>query len=298
MAAVIAAALAGVALLAIRNQIKGSALKTAGFAISALFIILMIAAILFGPRILGFGEAAGILDISNGAYVFLNNRGLFLPFPSLGGAAIWFPVILLASAIGATGFAFWAKVQREEKGLIIPVFWINLLILVVPAALTIWAAGSSVSLDYPQLRGFNLAGGARVYPEFFALVLGLSLYTASFIAEIVRAGILSVAKGQTEAALALGLRRPAILKLVIIPQAMRVVIPPLTNQYLNLTKNSSLAVFIGFPDLVQVFVGTVLNQTGAMIQIVSITMAVYLVISLVTSLAMNAYNNKMALTER
>ncbi len=298
MAAITAFALASFVLLSVRNQIKGSAIKAAGYAISALFMILMIVAILFGPRVAGFGNAVGILDIRDGAYVFLNNRGLFLPFPSLGEAAIWLPAIILASAIGATGFSFWAKSQREEKGRILPVFWISMLILIVPAALTIWAAGSSVTIDYPQLRGFNLAGGVRVYPEFFALVLGLSLYTASFIAEIVRAGILSVAKGQSEAALALGLRRPTILKLVIIPQAMRVVIPPLTNQYLNLTKNSSLAVFIGFPDLVQIFVGTVLNQTGAMIQIISITMAVYLVISLLTSLAMNFYNNKMALSER
>ena len=150
----------------------------------------------------------------------------------------------------------------------------------------------------PFLRGFNFVGGLRVLPEFVALVLGLSLYTAAFIAEIVRAGILAVSHGQTEAAQSLGLSRSQTLKLVIIPQAQRVIIPPLTNQFLALTKNSSLAVFIGYPDLVQVFAGTVLNQTGAAVQVIAITMAVYLVISLITAVIMNLYNRRMALVER
>ncbi|MDB5531906.1 MAG: binding-protein-dependent transport system inner rane component, partial [Hyphomicrobiales bacterium] len=135
-------------------------------------------------------------------------------------------------------------------------------------------------------------------PELVALVLGLSLYTASFIAEVVRAGVSAVPGGQTEAAQALGLRRGDTLRLVVVPQALRIIIPPLTNQYLNLLKNSSLAVFIGYPDLIQIFAGTVLNQTGAAVQVVSITMAVYLAISLVTSLAMNLYARRMALHER
>lgn len=138
----------------------------------------------------------------------------------------------------------------------------------------------------------------QVYPEFVALLLGLSTYTAGFIAEIVRAGILAVSRGQTEAAHALGLRNGPTLKLVIIPQAMRVIIPPLTSQYLNLTKNSSLAVAIGYPDLVQVFTGTVLNQTGQAVEVVAVTMAVYLTISLVTSFIMNIYNRRVALVER
>jgi general L-amino acid transport system permease protein len=150
----------------------------------------------------------------------------------------------------------------------------------------------------PVLRGFNFGNGLMVRPEFVALVLGLSLYTASFIAEIVRAGIQSVPRGQIEAANALGLRTQPTLKLVTIPQAMRVIIPPLTNQYLNITKNSTLAVFIGYPDLVQVFAGTVLNQTGAAVQVIAITMAVYLVISLVTSFIMDRYNERMSLRER
>ena len=138
----------------------------------------------------------------------------------------------------------------------------------------------------------------QILPEFVALLLGLVTYTAAFIAEVVRAGILAVSKGQTEAAGALGLRPGQTLRLVVMPQAMRVIIPPLTSQYLNLTKNSSLAVAIGYPDLVQVFMGTVLNQTGQAIEVVAITMAVYLTISLVTSFVMNIYNRRVAIVER
>ena len=155
-----------------------------------------------------------------------------------------------------------------------------------------------MSFVYPELAGFNLRGGIQIFPEFVALLIGLTTYTAGFIAEVVRAGILAVSKGQTEAAHALGLRSGPTLKLVVIPQAMRVIIPPLTSNYLNLTKNSSLAVAIGYPDLVQVFTGTVLNQTGQAVEVVAITMAVYLTISLVTSLFMNIYNKRMALVER
>jgi general L-amino acid transport system permease protein len=155
-----------------------------------------------------------------------------------------------------------------------------------------------VTLDMPQKGTFNLRGGMQILPEFVALLLGLTTYTAAFIAEVVRAGILAVSKGQTEAASSLGLKPGQNLRLVVIPQAMRVIIPPLTSQYLNLTKNSSLAVAIGYPDLVQVFMGTVLNQTGQAIEVVMITMGVYLTISLVTSSLMNLYNRRMAIVER
>jgi general L-amino acid transport system permease protein len=160
------------------------------------------------------------------------------------------------------------------------------------------AAGAPMTLDYPELAGFNFRGGIAVQPELIALLLGLAIYTASFIAEIVRAGILGVPKGQTEAAQALGLSRGQALRLVIVPQATRIVIPPLTNQYLNLTKNSSLAVAIGYPDFVSVFAGTVLNQTGQAVEVILMTMGVYLGISLVTSLFMNWFNRRMALVER
>ena len=171
------------------------------------------------------------------------------------------------------------------------------LIVLLPL-LVYFAAGMPVSLEFPVLKGFNFAGGYQLYPEFVALTGGLVLYTAAFIAEIVRAGIQAVSKGQSEAAGALGLNRAQTLKLVIIPQAMRVIIPPLTSQYLNLVKNSTLAIFIGYPELAQVFMGTVLNQTGAAVQCVAITMMVYLTISLTTSVLMNIYNSRKALVER
>jgi general L-amino acid transport system permease protein len=150
----------------------------------------------------------------------------------------------------------------------------------------------------PELQGFNFSGGVRLLPEFVALVLGLSLYTAAFIAEIVRAGVEAVPRGQREAAAALGLTASQASRLVVRPQAMRLIVPLLTSQYLNLIKNSSLAVFVGYPDLVQIFAGTVLNQTGAAVQVIFITMAVYLLISLAASLAMNLYGRRFALRER
>ena len=149
-----------------------------------------------------------------------------------------------------------------------------------------------------MLKGFNFRGGIGIIPELAALLLALSIYTASFIAEIVRAGINAVSHGQTEAALSLGLPQGKTLRLVVIPQALRIIIPPLTSQYLNLTKNSSLAMAIGYPDLVSVFAGTTLNQTGQAIEIIAMTMAVYLTLSLLTSLLMNIYNRKVALVER
>lgn len=298
VAGVGAAVVAAAVFMFARRQIKGSALNAVGYAAGAAISIFAMGALLFGLKVFGLGGSGGVLDVRDGAFAFLNNRGLFLPMPVLGDAGFWLLIVFIAGLIGALGFSYWAKLTREESGRTLPVGIISAGIIILPVVLTFWAAGGSAALDYPVLRGFNFNGGVRVYPEFFALLLGLSLYTAAFIAEIVRAGILSVSKGQSEAAAALGLRKTTALKLVIVPQAMRVIIPPLTNQYLNLTKNSSLAVFIGFPDLVQVFVGTVLNQTGAMVQIVSITMAVYLVISLSTSLAMNIYNKRMALAER
>jgi general L-amino acid transport system permease protein len=160
------------------------------------------------------------------------------------------------------------------------------------------ATGFPIRMETAQLRGFNFVGGIRLTPEFIALLLALTIYTAAFIAEIVRAGILAVPRGQTEAASALGLRRGLTLRLVIIPQALRVIVPPLTNQYLNLTKNSSLAIAVGYPDLFAVFAGTTLNQTGQAIEIIGITMAVYLSISLLTSALMNWYNARIGVAAR
>src|SRR6202035_2189476 len=158
--------------------------------------------------------------------------------------------------------------------------------------------GKPVTFEIPELKGFNFSGGSRLIPEFVALTLAISMYTASFIAEIVRAGIQSVHKGQMEAAASLGLSRGSTWRLIVVPQALRVILPPLTNQYLNLTKNSSLAVAIGYPDLVSVFAGTTLSQTGQAIEIIAITMAVYLSLSLATSVLMNWYNSRVRLVDR
>jgi general L-amino acid transport system permease protein len=175
---------------------------------------------------------------------------------------------------------------------------VTLALIVGLPLLVFFATGMPVDFAFPEKGRFNIRGGIEILPEFMALLFGLSLYTAAFIAEAVRAGIQSVSHGQTEAAYSLGLRPGPTLRRVVIPQAMRVIVPPLTNQYLNLTKNSSLAVAIGYPDLVQVFAGTVLNQTGQAVEVIVITMAVYLVISLATSLLMNLYNARVALVER
>ena len=160
------------------------------------------------------------------------------------------------------------------------------------------AAGRPIGFDFARLAGLNMTGGVRIRPELAALIFGLVTYTAAFIAEIVRAGVRAVARGQTEAAGALGLHPGLTMKLVVVPQAMRLITPPLTSQYLNIVKNSSLAVFIGYPDLVQVFAGTVLNQTQAAVQVMAITMGVYLVISLAVALLLNLFNARHALKER
>jgi general L-amino acid transport system permease protein len=171
------------------------------------------------------------------------------------------------------------------------------LIFGLPAIASV-AGGAPFGFDIAKLSGFNLKGGLQVIPEMAALVFGLVTFTAAFIAEIVRAGLLAVPVGQSEAAAALGLHRGLTMKLVVIPQAMRLITPPLTSQYLNIVKNSSLAVFIGYPDLVQIFAGTVLNQTQAAVQVMAITMAVYLFISLAVALALNLFNVRYALKER
>jgi general L-amino acid transport system permease protein len=230
--------------------------------------------------------------------VYLNNRGLFLPEPIFKSG---FGAVAIAALFGVGGsiaFYLWARKRQERTGQQAPVLWVTLA-LVLGLPLAVFAlAGFPLGFDFPKAGRFNIAGGVEVLPEFAALLFGLSVYTAAFIAEVVRAGILAVSRGQSEAAYSLGLRPGPTLRLIVVPQAMRVIIPPLTSQYLNLTKNSSLAVAIGYPDLVQVFTGTVLNQTGQAVEVVAITMLVYLVISLTTSLLMNIYNSRMALSER
>jgi len=229
---------------------------------------------------------------------FLNNRGLFMPQPvaeaGFGSVVIAFVVGVIASIV----FYVWARRRQERTGQQAPTFLVTLALVIGLPVLVLLLAGFPLSFDFPQAGRFNITGGIEILPEFAALLFGLSTYTAAFIAEVVRAGILAVSRGQVEAAYSLGMRPRPTLRLIVVPQAMRVIIPPLTSQYLNLTKNSSLAVAIGYPDLVQVFTGTVLNQTGQAVEVVAITMLVYLTISLVTSLAMNIYNSRMALVER
>ncbi len=230
--------------------------------------------------------------------MFLNNRGLFLPKPVFAPGFEAVPVALVLGIAGAIGFRIWARRRQALTGQQAPVFTIGALLILVPPLLALVLTGFPVSFDFPEMGRFNISGGIEILPEFAALLFGLSIYTAAFIAEVVRAGIQAVSHGQTEAAYSLGLRPGPTLRLIVIPQAMRVIVPPLTNQYLNLTKNSSLAVAIGYPDLVQIFTGTVLNQTGQAVEVVTITMAVYLTISLVTSGLMNLYNRRIALVER
>ncbi len=219
----------------------------------------------------------------------LSNRGFVVPnpLPQPGcGAFVAAICIAIVAALAMRVYARHRLFSRGEKLTIWP--FVPTLLVGLPL-LAILLFGAPVTFEMPVLRGFNFAGGARILPEFVALTLALSTYTAAFIAEIVRAGILSVSKGQMEAGASLGLPRRTILRLIVIPQAMRVILPPLTNQYLNLTKNSSLAVAIGYPDLFSVFAGTTLSQTGQAVEIIALTMAVYLAISLITSAAMSFY---------
>jgi len=229
---------------------------------------------------------------------FLNNRGLFLPRPVFAPGFVAVVAALLVGIVAAMALQIWARRRRERTGAQTPVgWWTAALIVGLPLA-AFALAGFPLAFEPPQMSRFNVIGGLEILPEFAALVLALSVYTAAFIAEVVRAGILAVSPGQTEAAQALGLRSGATLRLVVVPQAMRVIVPPLTSQYLNLIKNSSLAVAIGYPDLVQVFAGSVLNITGQAVEVIAITMAVYLTISLVTSLLMNLYGRMTAIAER
>lgn len=230
--------------------------------------------------------------------VYLNNRGFVLPELSLEPGAAFVIGSLAGGVLVTAGLTWWASKRFRKTGKMFPMLAAaGMLLLGIPGALWI-AYGSPLSLTPATLSGFNFKGGHQIYPEFVALLVGLSVYTASYIAEIVRAGIASVGKGQTDAAYALGLSAGQTLRWVTVPQALRVIIPPLTSQYLNLAKNSTLAVFIGYPDLVQVFAGSVLNQTGAAVQVMAITLSAYLLLSLTMSLLMNLFNHRYTIVER
>ena len=220
---------------------------------------------------------------------FLSNRGLVVPKPIADPGLAPFALAILAAIIAASLLRDYARRALFESGRVITIWPYVLGLLIGLPLLSALIFGKPVTFEIPELKGFNFSGGSRLIPEFVALTLAISMYTASFIAEIVRAGIQSVHKGQMEAGASLGLSRGSTLRLIVVPQALRVILPPLTNQYLNLTKNSSLAVAIGYPDLVSVFAGTTLSQTGQAIEIIAITMGVYLLISLVTSAIMSFY---------
>jgi general L-amino acid transport system permease protein len=220
---------------------------------------------------------------------FLNNRGFVIPKPIADPGLEPFAIAILVAIAAALLLRSYARRQLFESGRLIRIWPTVLGLLIGLPLVTSLVAGAPVSFEIPELKGFNFSGGSRVIPEFVALTLALSTYTGAFIAEIVRAGIQSVHHGQMEAGASLGLTRGSTLRLIVVPQALRVILPPLTSQYLNLTKNSSLAVAIGYPDLVSVFAGTTLSQTGQAIEIIAITMGVYLLISLVTSAIMNFY---------
>ncbi|WP_122523027.1 amino acid ABC transporter permease [Pseudomonas viridiflava] len=241
-----------------------------------------------GPR-----QAHGYFDM-----FFVSSRGLNMPraMPAEGITA--FLVSVLIAIVAIVMMVRWANKRFEATGQPFHKFWVGLALLLVIPGLSMLVFGSPVHWELPQLKGFNFTGGWVLIPELISLTLALTIYTAAFIAEIVRSGIKSVSHGQTEAARSLGLRPGPTLRKVIIPQALRVIIPPLTSQFLNLAKNSSLAAAIGYPEMVSLFAGTVLNQTGQAIEVIAITMSVYLAISISISLLMNWYNKRIALIER
>lgn len=237
-------------------------------------------------------------SIGIGDSIFISNRGVMIPSLVLEDGFNLVFVSLLVAIAACWLLARWARRRFEATGQPFHTVWASIGLLLGLPLLVFVATGSPATVEYPELQRFRFSGGTQIIPELLALLFALSMYTAAFIAEIVRAGILAVSHGQTEAARALGLRSGPTLRLIVIPQAMRVIIPPLTSQYLNLTKNSSLATAIGYPDLVSVFAGTTLNQTGQAVEIIAMTMAVYLAISLTISFFMNWYNRRVALVER
>ena len=229
--------------------------------------------------------------------IFISNRGVAFPVPLADPVQRWMLLALLLGIIGAVAVSRWAKQRQTLTGTQFPTGWVGTGLVVGLPFLVFVASGAPLELDWPELKGFNFTGGNVVSPEFAALLVGLTVYTASFIAEIVRAGILAVSWGQSEAASALGLKPGQRMRLIVLPQALRVIVPPMTSEYLSLTKNSSLAVAIGYPDLVSI-ANTTMNQTGQAIEGITIIMAVYLAVSLSISLFMNLYNRSVALVER
>lgn len=230
--------------------------------------------------------------------IFFNNRGLLLPAPIFESGSIFILIAFVLACIGVFFLSKWAIKRHNVSGEEFPLISVSIAILVLSPVLVYFISGQPISADYPVLKGFNFKGGLTIIPEFLALAFALSIYTATYIAEAVRAGIASIPNGQTEAAESLGLRSSIVMRKVILPQALRVIIPPVINQYLNMVKNSSLATAIGYPELVTLFSGTTLNQVGQAIEIILMTMAVYLTFSIVISLLLNWVNKKMEIKGR
>lgn len=241
-----------------------------------------------GPR-----QAVSAFDLA-----FLSNRGLYIPSPQLGDGFIAFILAVVMAIVLSVGLFRFNKTYQIKTGQLRRTWPIAAVLIIGLPLLAQWLFGAALHWDVPALQGFNFRGGMVLIPELAALTLALSVYTSAFIAEIIRAGIQAVPYGQHEAARSLGLPNPVTLRQVIIPQALRVIIPPLTSQYLNIVKNSSLAAAIGYPDMVSLFAGTVLNQTGQAIETIAMTMSVYLIISLTISLLMNIHNRRIAIVER
>lgn len=241
-----------------------------------------------GPR-----QAVNAFDLA-----FVSNRGLYIPWPEYAAGTWPFIIAIALAVLGTVALFRYNRAYQLKTGQLRRTWPATLAMLIVFPLIAQMGFGAAMHWDVPELRGFNFRGGFALIPELAALTLALSIYTSSFIAEVIRSGIQSVPHGQHEAARSLGLPNPVTLRQVIIPQAMRVIIPPLTSQYLNIVKNSSLAAAIGYPDMVSLFAGTVLNQTGQAIETIAITMGVYLIISLLISLLMNIYNRKIRLIER
>jgi general L-amino acid transport system permease protein len=260
-----------------------------------IIIFTIMIAVLPGPKAFrgDMPSARMVLDA-----VAFTNRGVYIPAPIWGAGSLIVVAVFIFSIIGCFAYRRYATNLLYEKGRLLPMGWPSAVILIIPVILTFFFMGKPIGLDYPALKGFNFSGGVKVGGPLIALWFALSVYTGAFIAENVRAGIQAISKGQSEAAGALGLRQGRIMKLVIMPQALRVIIPPLISQYLNITKNSSLAIAVGYADVTATLGGITLNQTGRAIECVLLLMLFYLTISLSISAIMNVYNNSVKLKER
>jgi general L-amino acid transport system permease protein len=228
----------------------------------------------------------------------ITNRGTYVPEPVFGPGSFWMGIVLVLSIVGIVVFRRQARKRQEATGQTLPTGWITLALLVLPTLLVYFLLGDPISMDYPELKGFNFKGGFKIENSLIALWIALSLYTGAFIAENVRAGVMAISRGQTEAAYALGLRPGRTMSLVILPQALRVIIPPLISQFLNLTKNTSLGIAVSYMDLRSTLGGITLNQTGRELEAMLLMMLIYLIISLIISSIMNFYNSSVKLKER